>query len=1205
LPTYTIQNQTTIYTFDHSCSPGNGGEGEKSGREARQERPGQKLQQQMEREMQDRESKYLASSGLSNGGGGGGGDPSPLGTPPGGGPDEERSREEEHRRKEAAQLQWEMEQEYVGEFDEHGGGGSGEGGGSSDWTEQKDPSSGKVYYWNTKTAESSWNKPEGYRTGRSGEDEGTDEDARREAKEWVRQQEAEERARKEGEEKARRAKEEAEGRARKEEEDRTRRELLELEEEKARRKEEEMARVDAEEDARGAEKKRAEERARREADEKVAKRREEREREQWVRKQAEEGQRRVDEETDKREGAARAVREAEERSTREAEQFSKTDAQDHEQWVRRMAKEAKEAEEAKQPKKHIHAPSSLPAASSGRGNWTEQKDPSSGKVYYWDSKTGESSWSIPPGYDDPPEGTETFPSQQQQQQQQKEEEEEDEKEAEDGQVREPEVREDFHQKIQDSTQHQLIEAHKKLKEQEKQKGGRRQSLRRRSSLGSFFGKKKEKMPTTMHESEISDALWNASNNPGDGDDGDGDSMADGSSPTKLQKHSTAPVSANSRLGDGPGGPGATAGKLGPDQGPDPRVRADSLFARKQMSKQQALRRESLGMMSGKRFSFIEAPGAVAATADAATDAAAADGGQQSTATTAPPVAFTVLAPPPLLSAQSQKKLEAPPLITSQKSPPQVLKKYMTAPPGPPGARSSGPPGVRSSGPPRGHMQPRGRLSMLHPPPPSNSFGPSNPQSTSSGSTAAGSDPASLASAGGSSSPATSPYGMAPPLKSQRRVSVVRARSGTLSKQSVHELFPERHKTHSGAISAMGFGGEIVAQDVGNDDDSSDDEGGRRGLTAPSAASVSVARARAASGTPARASASTASAAAASTGLSTHDPRFAPYHKMKKMRLPDGAVRQKMATNGMSDTDIAVFFGERPSGGVQHTAASHGTAPVSGIGSLFAAGTAPAPAPAPATAQKQQQQQIPSPAFDPTGAPSLPLPPKGWEDISFRPLEDATGSTTASTAPPSLTSGAPAPAPASAPARARSGSGSRGPTMSVDYGALPAASAAGGAPLMPLPPSGWEDLQPGTKHSPAPNGSNGSNRSNGSDGSDGSAGASNGGRPAPTQAHATAPGPRPGGQGRRVSLYTGTDGAEDDTEESDEYWGAARRDSGVPPPNTGAPSLPPAPAGWEDLKPGLQAPVSLSGAAKLQSQPHPVSARERSASNLRARFDLEL
>jgi hypothetical protein len=40
-----------------------------------------------------------------------------------------------------------------------------------------------------------------------------------------------------------------------------------------------------------------------------------------------------------------------------------------------------------------------------------------------------------------------------------------------------------------------------------------------------------------------------------------------------------------------------------------------------------------------------------------------------------------------------------------------------------------------------------------------------------------------------------------------------------------------------------------------------------------------------------------------------EPRFSQYAKMKKMNLPDGAVRQKMMANEESDADIAYFFGE--------------------------------------------------------------------------------------------------------------------------------------------------------------------------------------------------------------------------------------------------------------------------------------------------------
>jgi hypothetical protein len=62
-----------------------------------------------------------------------------------------------------------------------------------------------------------------------------------------------------------------------------------------------------------------------------------------------------------------------------------------------------------------------------------------------------------------------------------------------------------------------------------------------------------------------------------------------------------------------------------------------------------------------------------------------------------------------------------------------------------------------------------------------------------------------------------------------------------------------------------------------------------------------------------------------------DPKFEPYHKMRKMKLPDGAIRQKMMTNGESEADIATFFGS--------TAAPAHAVP-------RAAAPAPAPAPAP-------------------------------------------------------------------------------------------------------------------------------------------------------------------------------------------------------------------------------------------------------------------
>jgi hypothetical protein len=59
--------------------------------------------------------------------------------------------------------------------------------------------------------------------------------------------------------------------------------------------------------------------------------------------------------------------------------------------------------------------------------------------------------------------------------------------------------------------------------------------------------------------------------------------------------------------------------------------------------------------------------------------------------------------------------------------------------------------------------------------------------------------------------------------------------------------------------------------------------------------------------------------AAGGGGGNGDPKFAPYHKMRKMRLPDGAIRQKMMSNGESDADIALFFG----GGAGTTGAAAG------------------------------------------------------------------------------------------------------------------------------------------------------------------------------------------------------------------------------------------------------------------------------------------
>jgi hypothetical protein len=54
---------------------------------------------------------------------------------------------------------------------------------------------------------------------------------------------------------------------------------------------------------------------------------------------------------------------------------------------------------------------------------------------------------------------------------------------------------------------------------------------------------------------------------------------------------------------------------------------------------------------------------------------------------------------------------------------------------------------------------------------------------------------------------------------------------------------------------------------------------------------------------------------------TADPKFKTYSMMRKMHLPEGAIRQKMLSNGVSDEDIAVFFGEAPA-----SAAGAGGAP---------------------------------------------------------------------------------------------------------------------------------------------------------------------------------------------------------------------------------------------------------------------------------------
>merc|ERR1719473_2532910 len=61
--------------------------------------------------------------------------------------------------------------------------------------------------------------------------------------------------------------------------------------------------------------------------------------------------------------------------------------------------------------------------------------------------------------------------------------------------------------------------------------------------------------------------------------------------------------------------------------------------------------------------------------------------------------------------------------------------------------------------------------------------------------------------------------------------------------------------------------------------------------------------------------SAAPAAGPGAGASTTDPKFATYARMQKMGLPEGAIRQKMTQNGLSDADMVSFFGDGSGGGV--------------------------------------------------------------------------------------------------------------------------------------------------------------------------------------------------------------------------------------------------------------------------------------------------
>ena len=70
------------------------------------------------------------------------------------------------------------------------------------------------------------------------------------------------------------------------------------------------------------------------------------------------------------------------------------------------------------------------------------------------------------------------------------------------------------------------------------------------------------------------------------------------------------------------------------------------------------------------------------------------------------------------------------------------------------------------------------------------------------------------------------------------------------------------------------------------------------------------------------------AAAASPGGSTDDARFAQFNRMRKCRVPDGAIRLKMQEQGMSEADIGLFFGSGGGGAAAAAApARAATAPV--------------------------------------------------------------------------------------------------------------------------------------------------------------------------------------------------------------------------------------------------------------------------------------
>lgn len=67
--------------------------------------------------------------------------------------------------------------------------------------------------------------------------------------------------------------------------------------------------------------------------------------------------------------------------------------------------------------------------------------------------------------------------------------------------------------------------------------------------------------------------------------------------------------------------------------------------------------------------------------------------------------------------------------------------------------------------------------------------------------------------------------------------------------------------------------------------------------------------------------------------SSSDPRFAPFEKMQKMHLPEGAIRHKMIASGFSDSDIDSFLGGSVDGSNQNSNNNNSNSPSSSGGSV--------------------------------------------------------------------------------------------------------------------------------------------------------------------------------------------------------------------------------------------------------------------------------